>query len=210
MSCPPHGRLLGKGANGAVYEMNDDRVLKVVKLRNDSYFREFNTEVDITRSMSELGVGPRLYESYTCDSNRYGVMILQKLYAMDTKSTDESYDLIKAKLDRMHQAGVAHNDIKVDNLMQDKDGVAHIVDYGFAIPFDGPVPRPYQILDNRALQKAAGRRLKGREPTADQLMAAVLEHIPVHRLRYVGIQYFDDRVYDATRDFRDKLQRLLR
>lgn len=136
-------RLLGEGQYGKVYEACSDTcdyAVKVSRLDPDEYddakeYREildrnvrlFKKEADITKAMSELGITPKLYSYRFCPvgDGVFGIMIVEKYDAdlekyIEAKSgrlTRTETLQIKELVRRMHDAGIAHLDLKEPNVM---------------------------------------------------------------------------------------------
>ena len=99
-------------------------------------------EIYITKTMSDLGIAPLVYDIALDDSKGYIVMekydgTLQDLiYLYQTDKSiklDEIIVILKSYIEKMHEHGIVHRDLSSNNIMYKTDGSIAIIDYGFSI-----------------------------------------------------------------------------
>lgn len=130
-------KQLGSGMYGEVFlanKNNKEYAIKVQKLNeliNDnsiSTFKKLNKEIEISKKMGELGIGPKIFDVYYCNDND-----LFKLYIImqnmsegtladwksnpENKFTPQLKNELKKKLDIMHKNGYFHRDIHDNNVL---------------------------------------------------------------------------------------------
>ena len=140
---------LGQGGMGTVYQATDPAFQREVavkilppRLLNDPGFREsFQREAQTIAALEHIAIVP-VYDFGEEGGQPYLVM---KLMAGGTLSAivarrgplplDETEAIISrlaAGLDKAHQAGILHRDLKPDNILFDADGSPAIADFGLA------------------------------------------------------------------------------
>ena len=140
---------LGAGSMGTVYKARhwETRQIVAIKVmpaeiaRNPVLIKRFEQEFRITSKLDHPNI-VRVLEFSKSDSNPYLVMELvdgeslgDKLERDGKLSEDESIQIIlqvAQGLHRAHRQGLIHRDIKPDNIMVTKDGVAKLTDLGLA------------------------------------------------------------------------------
>lgn len=70
------GALLGKGEQGAAYELKD-MVVKATKFPNKEAQRIWKNEVDIGIRLGKLGVAPQIQKEFVCEE--YGYIVMQRI-----------------------------------------------------------------------------------------------------------------------------------
>ena len=153
-------QLLGKGGYGEVYNVckeskghvikdDCDYAVKVSVIEDKIDENRFLHEVDITKRMSNAGISPKLYEYQVCEVKGvfYGIVVVEKYdmtltkYLQRNLLTNKDYAAIKALVDTMHRSGIAHLDLKHDNvMMKRKPKTFALIDYGFAVFVGKEVP----------------------------------------------------------------------
>jgi len=146
--------VLGKGGMGKVYraldkKLNEEVALKLIKpeIASDKKTLErFNNELKFARKIAHKNVG-RMYElmeekrthfitmEYVPGQDLRGLIRQSGQLAMGTavsiaKQTCEG-------LTEAHRLGVIHRDLKPQNIMIDKEGMARIMDFGIARSVSG-------------------------------------------------------------------------
>jgi len=149
--------FLGEGAYGSVIlatKQGKKYAIKKLGLKNySSSVNSYNTydslqnEITISKKMSKLGIGPKLYDYFYCKTKDYYTLYiviehmtegsLDKWLQKDTKHklSPELKKEIKRKLDIMHKHKVFHGDIAPRNmLLTKKNGKMDIYlgDFGLA------------------------------------------------------------------------------
>ena len=134
--------FLGEGAYGSVIlatKQGKKYAIKKLGLKNySSSVNSYNTydslqnEITITKKMSKLGIGPKLYDYFYCKTKDYYTLYivmehmtegsLDKWLQKDTKHklSPELKKEIKRKLDIMHKHKVFHGDIASRNMLLTK------------------------------------------------------------------------------------------
>jgi serine/threonine protein kinase len=115
---------LGEGEQGAIYDVGNNRVMKVT-------YEKVNR--DILYIASEAGIGPRIFGFEECPDGRT-YYIQQKLFnAFKPGYASQIPELIT----RMFEAGLVHNDLKDDNMMADEKGRLYLIDFDLADKISG-------------------------------------------------------------------------
>lgn len=157
--------LLGEGAYGKVYKFNSKRAAKIVSLGSDMVFwddinelkENILNEFTVCKLAGELGVGPKVYDHYTCcDENNQCYYILfmdllegQNMYDWFSSNPSEEEqtivkELLAKKIKILHQNNIIHNDLHRGNVFIVKKKIGrgktkiddvYIIDYGMATNF---------------------------------------------------------------------------
>jgi hypothetical protein len=113
--------------------------------RNYVSKRHFEIEAYTLKVASDAGVSPRFYGSIICDG--VGVLLMDRAHMLLSDvdmSTDAQRQIIANNVykvvDRMHDAGIYHQDLHSRNVMINADWSINIIDFGKAITLDQPVP----------------------------------------------------------------------
>lgn len=127
------GKLLGEGAYGRVYESLDG--IHVIKEAKDEK-HDFSNEIAYYNKAHSIGIAPKAEPGL--QSNQ---MILTKVKGKslkDTKSLTESdVKSILQTRQKLHEAGIVHNDLHYENVMKDEiTGRWNIIDFGSAGPIN--------------------------------------------------------------------------
>ncbi len=162
------------------------------KLAEDrDYVRRFEREM---KALAKL-VHPNIAQIYTSGRTPNGqlCMVMQRVQGITVrralKSSGGKLDLVSALFYTMqvaevllvaHRSGIAHRDVKPENVMVTEDGHAWLMDFGIAQSVRGPVTEPKGAGD--AKRKAEGSRLMG-------------------TLRYMAPELIRDGVGDHRTDF---------
>ena len=213
------GRLLGEGDVGKAYAIDDfgsldvvdidpegQYVLKTVEISSREEFTKFTAEVNIGKYMGEIGVGPKIYDSWICCSGNIactkftknnqtrGYYIMDRLTAIYDKEITHCHDnsfveqQVIDKLTRMLNApdgySYIHNDVHPGNIGFNQKNEVVLFDFGFTIK----VPYPGEILTKQCL---------------GFLLYQVIEkfkNVPIRGTRCIPM--FDSVLYDAIYDIR--------
>lgn len=132
-------RRLGAGATAEVWLARDvvDRAV-VVKIFDEQHEDLASREVSGMRRCGEEGV-PRFLNSLIVGERRAVVMefVEGRPWSREQRSWAELEPLVMGVLTTLaavHARGLAHGDLKPDNVLVSDDGVVSIVDFGFATP----------------------------------------------------------------------------
>lgn len=126
------GEIIGEGFNGTVYRKqgDDSRVIKIAQDSEAEYDKTMTEEAYIQHAAAKTGVAPKVY-AVAHDAFEAEYVQGEKV---GWSKMSEAYDVL---IDKLHRAGIAHNDIKPDNVLRRKDGSICILDYGIAKLDDG-------------------------------------------------------------------------
>ena len=118
----------GKGGKGGRYAL---KTVFFTPLSRPAKYNNLVNEIRIAREMGRLGVGPRVYNVYHCeeDGGMLVMMVMELMRHGDIEQfsrthavTDGHMKEIERQLQRMHDAGYAHNDIHSGNIMVTEEG----------------------------------------------------------------------------------------
>lgn len=151
---------LGEGAFGEVWKARDkinDRIVALKILfpaKIPESINDIKREISLLREISSIDKGciegiPCLYEAFQCEDricitmefidgpNLYDV--LRKYIERDEKMSDKLLFSIMTQflriLDYLHSRGIAHRDIKEENIILRRDGTVFLVDFGLSCLF---------------------------------------------------------------------------
>lgn len=151
--------ILGEGAYGKVYKINNKKAAKIVALGTHFIWDEINklkdtilNEFAICKLAGELGVGPKVYDHYSCCDEKdqcYYVLYMDLLngknlheWFADNPSIAEQQKvkkLLMEKLEILHKNNIIHNDLHRGNVFviskKSKVEDVFIIDYGLASNF---------------------------------------------------------------------------
>jgi len=140
---------LGRGGMGQVYRvydssLNEEIALKIIRpdIASDTEALErFRNELKLARKISHKNVG-RMYELMEENDAQYITMeyvpgedlksMIRMMGRMSPGQTAAIAKQVCEGLAEAHRLGVVHLDIKPSNIMIDKQGYAHIMDFGIA------------------------------------------------------------------------------
>ena len=131
---------LGSGAFGSVYlvEKNGKKyAIKAIDIHfnniyvslND-YMKTIKNEIEITKKMGDIKIGPKLYDSYVCqpDMNKLSVFIVMEWMTegslgnwLQNKLTKSQENGILKKVEKMHEMGIVHADLHQENILVTKN-----------------------------------------------------------------------------------------
>ncbi len=142
------GELLGKGGMGVVYRARDTRLGRPValKLLPPEFTRDSERKSRFLReARAACAVNhPAIAQIYDVDDGEQGLFIAMELVEgrtvrtlieqreLDALGALEIATQVAAGLQKAHEAGVVHRDIKPDNVIVTPDGHAKILDFGLA------------------------------------------------------------------------------
>ncbi len=140
--------LLGKGGMGVVYRARDTRLGRAVALkllppeltgdddRKARFLREARAAAQVTH--------PAIAQIYDVDEAEQGLFIAMELVEgrtvralvqareLDALGAIEIASQVAGGLQKAHEAGIVHRDVKPENVIVTKDGHAKILDFGLA------------------------------------------------------------------------------
>jgi serine/threonine protein kinase len=147
-------RLLGRGGMGAVYLAYDSQLQRHVALKTPIVGR---TQQTVERFYREARAAAQLRSPYLCPV--YDVGQIGEIYFLsmpfiegqllsraraegrlaDVRSIAATMQKIARGLQKAHELGLVHRDLKPDNIMIDADGEPVVMDFGLARRFDEDV-----------------------------------------------------------------------
>jgi serine/threonine protein kinase len=139
---------IGSGGMGEIYLAHDSRldrlvVLKILRayfMSDDERLRRFQIEARAASSLSHANI-LTIYDVGHFEDNLFiateyidGSTIRERIRAGDLSLGEvlEIVDQLLCGLDAAHEVGIVHRDIKPENVMQRRDGVVKILDFGIA------------------------------------------------------------------------------
>lgn len=149
--------LLGKGANGRVYQLCDaDKkcpyVLKVVDLKKTTDVKQFEIEVTNQMRASKLGIAPHVLDAWICHVEKHkargfiameylDISLKKYLRLHKTEFSDQFLDQVVAQIqmsvDSLHLIGIEHGDLNENNIYY-KNGRFLLIDFGLSGPRGHP------------------------------------------------------------------------
>jgi len=147
----PH-ELLGTGSFGSVYKVNDNIVIKIINIENytlDLYdnFKSINSiinEINIQKSLNNTDISAKILDYWIQDvtgvlevcivMENKGISLLSWLDNGNTLNNIDK-EIIKKKLDMLHEKNIIHNDFAERNiLVEEKNNKRdfYITDFGLS------------------------------------------------------------------------------
>ena len=146
---------LGSGAFGSVYlvEKNGKKyAIKAIDIHFNNIYISLNdnmktikNEIEITKKMGDMNIGPKLYDSYVCqpDMNRISVFIVMEWmtegtlnnWLLNNRLTKAYQKQINDKIAKMHKEKIVHSDLHSNNIFVTKKGSKiefYIGDFGLS------------------------------------------------------------------------------
>ena len=142
--------MLGRGGMGRVYrvldkEINEEMALKLLNpevASDEKTIERFRNELRLARKITHKNVC-RTFDLNRTEDNTYYIT-MEYVVGEDLKSLikrigqfseEKAISIVKQVCEGLaeaHRLGVVHRDLKPQNIMIDKDGDAHIMDFGIA------------------------------------------------------------------------------
>jgi eukaryotic-like serine/threonine-protein kinase len=159
---------IGRGGMGIVFRAEDEKLRRVVALKvlprsfgdDEKRRRRFMREARLAASISDPNVAT-VYEIGEADGRIFIAMELVSGVTLRTK-IEEGVSVAEARriaievargVSRAHERGIAHRDLKPDNVMVSPDGAIKVLDFGLAKPTDDEHHTPG---DSATLTKEGG------------------------------------------------------
>ncbi len=148
-------RVLGQGGMGAVYQVRDEELDRIIALKvirpdlagNPSILQRFKQELILSRHVTHKNV-VRIYDMGEAEGTRFITMEyvegedLRGMLSRDGKlAPRQAADIIQQicrALDAAHAEGVIHRDLKPQNVMRDPQGRVVVMDFGLARSLEAP------------------------------------------------------------------------
>ena len=157
-------RLGTESSYGVVYVMpQKSRIVKIFLAKTDDHA---NREIAISTIMGENGIGPKLYNAGKM-SEKYYYMVMERISGdlmsmprwLRKKYEAQINDQIRKLMDKMHNLGFIHGDLKWDNIgyknMKQSAPKIYIIDFGLSIKF------PRDIRTNLNIAEGIARAYRG-------------------------------------------------
>jgi serine/threonine protein kinase len=157
-------RLGTESSYGVVYVMpQKSRIVKIFRAKTDDHA---NREIAISTIMGENGIGPKLYNAGLM-SEKYYYMVMERISGdlmsmprwLRKKYEAQINDQIRKLMDKMHNLGFIHGDLKWDNIgyknMKQSAPKIYIIDFGLSIKF------PRDVRSNLNIAEGIARAYRG-------------------------------------------------
>jgi predicted Ser/Thr protein kinase len=140
------GDVLGKGSFGTVYEGQDKITgsmvaIKIQKAKEKYILMELDILERISKDCHDYFLC--IYDVIKEKDGDIQIIIMERVDGVDmtafiedeeftNSERDRIMNLLEISIEKLHDLGVAHKDIKPDNIMVTKDGRVKLVDYGLS------------------------------------------------------------------------------
>ena len=138
-------KKIGQGVYGNVFEIDDKKVVKIIKFEGKQPMKNFIQEVEMMKKSATIGIGPKVFDHYTCCQHFgscFGIIIMEYINGSTLrdwtakphgkKTKDEMLNKIRAAIQKLHAHSIFHNDLHNTNILIAKNGNVKIIDYGYA------------------------------------------------------------------------------
>ena len=132
------GNLLGEGFFGKVYQLPNNRVLKVINASkyklpsNTAVSYEIDSiidEINIMKKIKNKNIGPKIFDYWMGkDKNILNIYIEMEYkgitltkWLLDNKLNETHIKKIKNKIKKLHEMGITHQDLHEDNILVQKN-----------------------------------------------------------------------------------------
>lgn len=144
---------VGEGADGKVYRLASGKAAKVSHIRVGGHHsldnvqdivNALHNEHTLNKRAGEIGVSPKVFSSFVCVSGAAVTHVIvmeliegDSLYKWLRQDRDDGalnamYAKVRILLDKLHGAGIMHNDLHTGNVMVTRDDVPYIIDFSRA------------------------------------------------------------------------------
>jgi tetratricopeptide (TPR) repeat protein/predicted Ser/Thr protein kinase len=142
-------KVLGEGGMGTVYKANDRELNRVIALKTIrprlahdlDIIQRFKQELILARQVTHRNV-VRIYDLGEADGIKFITMeyidgeplieVLKRRGKLPPKEAVEIIEKVCVALEAAHAEGVVHRDLKLGNIMQDRQGRVVVMDFGLA------------------------------------------------------------------------------
>ena len=107
---------IGEGDMGAIYDVGNNRVMKVTRELVDGQILEL---------ASSSGIGPRIYGFEKCKDGQTYYIQQKLIHPFSAKYLPQLPELVT----KMFEAGLLHNDLHTENMMADEKGRLYLIDF---------------------------------------------------------------------------------
>ena len=157
-------------------------------------------ELVITKKMSEIGIGPKVYD--IAMSETQGVIIMEKYdgtltdllhkYQKDkTVPVDQAIEKVRNLLGIMHENGIVHRDLSTSNILYKTDGSIALADFGFSVFSTDESLRFGDREYLRGILETLDRIRKGEHFSRFHIMEASLRFPPIATVLFNGVETSD-------------------
>lgn len=119
---------IGEGYFGKIYKIGNKKAAKIVPLTKHGYkdfVRRVETDMEISKMAGDLGVGPKIFDAYTCcldeEGNCFYVMEMELLKGMPLRQwlqkkkapalVSKAKNMVRKKLAILLRHSISHNDL---------------------------------------------------------------------------------------------------
>ena len=154
-------------------------------------------ELVITKKMSEIGVGPKVFD--IAMTKKQGVVVMEKydgtltdlLYDYQKDKTipvDHAIEKVRHLLGIMHAHGVVHRDLSTSNIFYKKYGYVALADFGFSVFSTDESLRSGDREYLRGILETLDRIRKGEHFSRFSIMEASLRSPPKGTVLFNGVR----------------------
>ncbi|KAI9799440.1 MAG: hypothetical protein M1825_004540 [Sarcosagium campestre] len=131
--CWQHSTMLDYGAYGYIRVVDESSQYPILKLAhgNDAERLFISREFEMLKLLNNHPV-VRVREEPISDEHGLIGFRMQKLYKINLRELSERLDEFEDAIKRVHEAGIAINDVSISNVMLDANDKITLIDFGFA------------------------------------------------------------------------------
>lgn len=139
--CWQYSTMLGYGSYDYIRILDESSRYPILKIAHygDAKCQFISREFEMLKLLNTQPV-VRLQEEPVSDENGLFGFHMQKLYKINTVELAERLDELEDAVKRVHEAGIAINDVSISNIMLDAQDKITLINFGFAGRIGEEVP----------------------------------------------------------------------